>query len=280
MNAPRKQESGNGLLDYLSERHPRLSFIRLHYDDHDGNTDEHLHKDLYQITCCTYGNGFVRIGPREFRPDEYCFYLINPNELHALGPLPGERFQNITCRFELPGFSGRLLQGEIRLAPDETAEAQAILCRVQAHAHRGGEAELIRAGLLLAELLLLLEQSSGNGDGGGKFSPLVNKAIAFIEENFRSGNGIDAVASACDVSASHLSRVFHKETGLTPLAYLHRVRLGFALERLFRTRMKVSEIAVESGFENSKNLNQAFQRVYNMSPTEFRIRHQEEPIAP
>lgn len=264
------------LLEYLACHHPQVVFIKLHHGADGGDTLEHLHKDLFQLTGCIRGKGFLRILPHEFTPDEFCFYLINPNELHALGPLSKESFQdNITCRFALPGFAGPLLQSEIRLNPAEAAEAEGILCRIHACLLRGTPVNGIRAGLLLTELLLLLEERCRSQEIGQRLSPLIRQALEYIGKNFRSGDGIDAVATACGVSASHLSRAFRKETGQTPLSYLHRVRLGFALERLFRTRMKVADIAAESGFESSKNLNLAFQRIYKMSPTELRNRYQE-----
>jgi AraC-like DNA-binding protein len=252
-----------------------VKFISLNHNAFEGATDEHLHSKLFQITYCSGGQGYFRLPPQEFMTDTDSFYVVNPNQLHGMVPVPKTNFQNSTIRFELPGFEGHLLSPEIRLEPHQAAEAYGLLCRIRAKVLVGGEAEMVQAGLLLAEVLLILERGCRQQEQE-LFSPLVRQAIQYISEHFRTGMGILAVAEACGVSASHLSRAFRKETGDTPLAYLHRVRLGFVTEQLFRTNMKIADIAAVSGFESTKNLNMAFQRVYKTTPTAFRNRHLED----
>lgn len=263
------------LLDYLKTRHPAVKFINLNHNAFQGATDEHLHRHLYQITYCSGGQGYFRIPPLEFETDTNSFYVVNPNQLHGLAPEPGTNFQNSTIRFEMPGFEARLLSPEIRLEPHHAAEVYSLFCRIRAKVLVGGDAEMVQAGLMLTEVLLVLERGCRQQEQE-LFSPLVRQAIQYISEHYRTGMGIHAVAKACGVSDSHLSRVFRKETGDSPLAYLHRVRLGFVTEQLFRTNMKIADIAAASGFESTKNLNMAFRRVYKSTPTEFRNRHLED----
>lgn len=249
--------------------------MKLNHDIDQGNTDEHLHSGLYQITHCPGGVGLFKILPLEFKTDPCCFYIANPNELHGLQSIPGTNFQNCTCRFELPGYEGKLLMSEVRLEATEAAHVYGLFCQIQSKVLAGHEMQLIQAGLLLTEALLIFERSCRRQEQE-QLSVLVRQAIAYISEHFSKGISINDVVVHCGVSASHLSRIFRKETGGTLLAYLHRVRLGHAMEQLFRTNMKISDIAIASGFENTKNLNMTFRRVYNITPSEFRKRHYEE----
>lgn len=261
------------LIDYLQDRHPKVRFFKM--ERNQGNdTSEHLHADLFQITYCYSGSGIVRISPYDLPVEPNCFYVFKPQELHALLPAPGLDISNATCRFELTGFSGQLLRPMIRVDVADAADGEALLRKIYAEVTVGEPVNLIRAGLLLTELLLLLD-SRCRADEKEKISPLVRRAIDYIGLRFRDGIGIEDVAQEMNVSASHLCRAFRRETDSTPLAYLQRVRLGYALERLFTTRMKIGDIALEAGFENTKNLNMAFRRVHNMSATEFRRHHLE-----
>tara|TARA_Y100000589_G_scaffold154970_1_gene147548 strand:+ start:1723 stop:2595 length:873 start_codon:yes stop_codon:yes gene_type:complete len=263
------------LLDYLKTRHPCVKFMKLNHDIDHSNTDEHLHSNLYQMTYCPSGGGYFRLPPQSFTTDSSCFYIVNPNELHGLTSIEGSNFQNATCRFEMPGFDERLLRSEVRLEPHMAAKAYGLMCQIQSYVIVADEQSLIRANMLLVEILLILEQGCRQQEQE-QFSPLVRQAIGYITEHYQTGMGINAVAQVCGVSASHLSRVFHKETGDTPLAYLHRVRLGYVVEQLFRTNMKIADIAAASGFESTKNLNMAFRKAYQMTPTEFRSKHFEQ----
>ena len=261
------------LVKYLKNRHPEIAFIKL---DHSEQQDdlEHLHKGLYQLSFATGGHGIIKIQSERVRSEPNTFYVINPNELHNISADEGTFFQNATCRFELPNFSGKLLRHKITLPEEEAMLGLGIFCTIQSMVLKGDDHSIILANLELTKLLLLLSRYCKE-EFDDKYSDLISQAIHFISENFRSNINIDSVAVACDVSASHLSRAFRKETGETPLALLRRVRLGYALERIFSTNMKISDIACESGFENSKNLNLAFQRVYNMSVGAFRSKYRE-----
>lgn len=264
----------DALLEYLQGRHPRIRFIKLRHRIEEDDTEEHMHSNLYQLTYCSEGRGIVRLPPWEFETDATRFYIFNPTQLHALVPFKGESFENVTCRFELPDFPAPLLAPEIQLEPAEALEGYSLLCRIQADVMRGAPSDLVYAGLRLTKLLLLLAKRCGS-DQQEALSPLIRKAIQEMGERFQTLDGIHAVAMACGVTTSHLSRAFRKETGITTLEYLHRVRLGFALERLFRTESSLSDIAQASGFGSLKNLNMAFHRVYAMSPSDFRAKHRE-----
>lgn len=261
------------LVKYLKNRHPEIAFIKLEHSEQQDDL-EHLHQGLYQLSYATGGHGVVKIQSERLRSEPNTFYVINPNELHNLSADAGAFFQNATCRFKLPDFNGKLLRHKITLPEEEAVLGLGHFCTIQSLALKGDDHSLILANLELAKLLLLLSRYCKE-EFDEKYSALIAKAIHFISENFRSNISIDSVAVACDVSASHLSRAFRKETGVTPLSLLQRIRLGYALERIFSTNMKISDIAMESGFENSKNLNLAFQRVYNMSAGAFRSKYRE-----
>lgn len=78
-----------------------------------------------------------------------------------------------------------------------------------------------------------------------------------------------ATARACDVSAAHLSRVFHQSTGITISEYLARFRVEHATELLRQRRQTVAEIAFASGFQSISQFNRTFKRIAGCTPTQL-----------
>jgi AraC-like DNA-binding protein len=72
------------------------------------------------------------------------------------------------------------------------------------------------------------------------------------------------------LSPSAFSRLFRRTTGMTFTQFLNRVRLGQAARLLQETDHVISEIAINSGFENLSNFNRRFRERYGRSPREYR----------
>ena len=206
-------------------------------------TDEHLHETQYQITCGLDPEGTIRIGNQEYRVGN-AFFLIPPLTLHTLENDAARTFPNITCRFELPGFSGKWLGNRIQLGEAESETAKQYLLRVS-----------------------FLQNHSE--ETATPFS----SALRYMQENFKSSINIEMIAQQVGISQEHLSRLFSREMGTTPSDYLQRLRLGYAVERLFASRRKLGCIALEAGFSNAKTFNAAFQKHYQCSAGQFRKHH-------
>jgi AraC-like DNA-binding protein len=77
-------------------------------------------------------------------------------------------------------------------------------------------------------------------------------------------------AAVCGLSAGHLSRLFHRSTGLTFQEYVRRFRLERACELLRTTRQPVTTIAFEAGFQSISQFHRSFKAVYGQAPLEYR----------
>jgi AraC-like DNA-binding protein len=81
-----------------------------------------------------------------------------------------------------------------------------------------------------------------------------------------------ALAAACSVSAAHLVRVFRRETGLPPMAYLWRRRVAVGVDLLANTGLPVGAIAERCGFKTVYHFSRRVRQETGMSPTEVRRR--------
>jgi len=276
---------GSEILEYLKERHPVVKYLRSFENPGGHKDDEHMHLGLHQIIFYTSGAGVNRIFNATYPIVPGAFYIAGPKELHSAASESGAPLTGITCRFELPGFQGKLLPSVVKPSRLLAPEAEMLFKKALAEVTLGGAANMIKASFLLSELLILLSGEDGKAEEPQQepLSKLVEEGVAFMNASFKEEIGIEEVAARCGVTASHFCRTFKKEMGgLAPLAYLRKLRLGFALERLFSSKERISEIAANSGFKSAKNLNMAFQQAYDMSPQEFRRRRFEglQPGAP
>ena len=119
---------------------------------------------------------------------------------------------------------------------------------------------------LLMELRISL-RSRTSGQGG--LSPLVESALAIIQEEFPYLEGLDELSQRLEVSKAHLIRTFTKATGISPGKYITRVRVEYAKLLLREEDSSVTYAAEASGFANANYFAKVFRRETGMSPSEF-----------
>ncbi|QDW25206.1 helix-turn-helix domain-containing protein [Pedobacter sp. KBS0701] len=77
-------------------------------------------------------------------------------------------------------------------------------------------------------------------------------------------------AAALNISTKYLSSLLKQLTGQTMQQIIHDKLIGKAKEKLSTTRMSVSEIAYQLGFEHPQSFNKLFKSKTKQSPLDFR----------
>lgn len=83
---------------------------------------------------------------------------------------------------------------------------------------------------------------------------------------------IPALAARMHLSVRHFSRLFRAQTGLSPAAYVERVRIETARRLLETSARSVEQVAEAAGFGTPEALRRAFARRLTVSPREYRAR--------
>ncbi len=78
------------------------------------------------------------------------------------------------------------------------------------------------------------------------------------------------LADLCHVNESYFCRFFKKSFGKTPLSYLNEYRAEKAALLLRESQKSITEIALETGFENSNYFTRIFRKIKGVSPSVFR----------
>lgn len=81
---------------------------------------------------------------------------------------------------------------------------------------------------------------------------------------------VDSIARSLNVSPGYLSGILKTLTGQSTQQHIHNKLIEKAKEKLSTTRLSVSEIAYELGFEHSQSFSKLFKSKTNLSPLEFR----------
>lgn len=101
----------------------------------------------------------------------------------------------------------------------------------------------------------------------------LSSITSYLEENYEKDISLENLAKTFGYSAEHLSRMFRKYAKVNFKSYLQNVRLEYARKELLNKDKKISEIAVNVGFADSRAMAKAFKKQYGILPKEYRNRH-------
>jgi len=97
------------------------------------------------------------------------------------------------------------------------------------------------------------------------------KLHRYIEENFRRAS-LSEAAELLGYDIYHLSRQIRKKTGKTFLEILQEKRLLQAAFLLKNTALRISEISVEVGYENTSHFHRLFSARFGCTPKQYRAK--------
>ncbi len=116
---------------------------------------------------------------------------------------------------------------------------------------------------LITETWLLYHSKTGN------LSPVVNRAIQYINENYAASVSIKEFCSKFDMNAAYLGYLFKNETGVFFNDYVSQIRIKNATWLLENTNNKISDIAKKVGFSNVSYFIKCFRKQTGLSPVKY-----------
>lgn len=92
----------------------------------------------------------------------------------------------------------------------------------------------------------------------------------WISEHLAADLGVDALARRAGMSVRNFARVFRREVGATPRAYVEALRLEAARRALESSAQPIKRIARDCGFGTPETMHRAFQRLLQVTPADYR----------
>jgi transcriptional regulator GlxA family with amidase domain len=113
---------------------------------------------------------------------------------------------------------------------------------------------------------IIFEGKIDHGDGE------IQSAQQWLTKHFSVANPVEEMIKRSKLAERTFKRRFANATGLTPLAYVQRLRIEDAKRRLERTEAPVDEISWRVGYEDAAFFRRLFKRTTGLAPGAYRRR--------
>lgn len=107
------------------------------------------------------------------------------------------------------------------------------------------------------------------GERRQKIPPRMQEARQYIDRNFHLTLAIPDLAALACVSETYFRKEFKQYFGLSPVAYIQKIRIENAKSLLLTGYCQVSEVAIRCGFDSISYFSYVFHNQTGMTPREY-----------
>ena len=101
---------------------------------------------------------------------------------------------------------------------------------------------------------------------------VIARCQAWIAEHYQEPSPVTAMVRLSGIAERTFKRRFRAATGMSPIEYVHALRLEEAKQRLESSDQSAETIAFEVGYEDAAFFRRLFRRHVQLTPTEYRKR--------
>ena len=101
-------------------------------------------------------------------------------------------------------------------------------------------------------------------------SQRIKGMLDFIQKNYSNELTLKEIGEAVFIGERETLRCFARTIGISPIEYLKKYRVKVAANLLTTTDLPVTEICIQCGFNSPSYFSKSFQRVFNVTPREYR----------
>lgn len=98
------------------------------------------------------------------------------------------------------------------------------------------------------------------------------KTYEYVYKNFTNAIYLKDVADVINMNPASFSRFFKRVNRIPFSRFLNNVRIGYACKLMIESKIDITSICFESGFNNISNFNRQFKKIKGMSPSKY-IKH-------
>lgn len=256
-----------------------IPFKLFTFEGKDGNyiRNKHWHRSI-EIFALFEGELKFFINEKEYplKPGE--FMLVNSNEVHSV--LSPRANQTVVLQIPLATFEKYYTDERFiyfshssRLQDEEVMKLIEEMYRVYMEKACGYELKVQSQFYMLVYLLVSKYRKMEVNPELVRSNRKLNRLSAitdYMKDNYAKELSLESLAKTFGYSPTYLSRMFQKYAQTNYKSYLDNIRLEKAVQELENGERTIGEIAIRTGFPNSKALSRVFREKYGMLPSEFR----------
>ncbi len=206
-----------------------------------------------------------------------CRILRGKNGVEALALMQQTRPDLVLLDLMMPEMDGFTVLQKMREA-ESTRSTPVIVLTAQVLTQedivrlQGGVTAVLSKGLFSTEeVFQQIEQALRRSKRLGTESQrLARSVMAYLHEHFAEPVDREELAQQFAVNERYLTRCFHQEMGIPPIAYLNRYRVRRACAMLEEGATSITDIALATGFSDSAYFARVFQRETGLTPSAYR----------
>lgn len=244
-----------------------------HYIERHKGIDQHI------LIYCVEGTGWVEIDGKEISIEPSQFITIPAKKPHAYGAADSDAWTIYWVHF-----SGNLTSYIVNLITEHSNNFKPFLAynenriklfeEIYEQLEKGYTDDTLRyVNMIFYHFLSsLLYDEKFNGLEADKKNSVTN-VIEAMKKKLDEVLTLQQLAALSNLSASHFSTVFKKETGYSPIEYFNHLKIQRACQYLSFTDMSIKEIAFDLGIQDQYYFSRFFSKAMNTSPKEYRNRN-------
>ena len=215
-------------------------------------------------------------------------FVVSPGNLHLMGSQTGT-VDYYTFLFPLKYISFRtddmldekllepLNSGHLMICPrvkDTAKELCEQLVETYMAKNKKIESEItaqIKTKRILLQFILEMWEKGFviENDKSGR-NTVEKEMISYIQQNFKEKISLKEFGELFHLSEKYISRYFKEHFHITLSQYITHLRLEYAKQLLQDTDTPVTEIAMQSGYQNVSYFIRSFKKTYGVSPLKYR----------
>jgi LacI family transcriptional regulator len=104
----------------------------------------------------------------------------------------------------------------------------------------------------------------------------ISQVVNFIEDNFTTDIDIEGLTGLVPLSRRNLEVKFKEEMGTSIYQFILSCRIDYFANLLLTTDRTLFDLALESGFNDCKNISRIFKRIKGCTPVEYRRKYSDD----
>jgi len=244
-----------------------------YWDGSDMTFPPHIHKEL-ELVIVTGGELYVTIDSKTYLLRQGDMSFAFPNTIHSYST-------TTHCDYSLLLFKGSMLplyQNQFfsyrpvqSCIPNSQVpkDVHSLLSSIRQEALLADNTAIITGYLYLIVGRLLpfldLQKNKKNDDEN-----MIERILQYIQLNYLYPISSASISNELSVSPFALSRIFSNNIGIRLDQYINELRINYANHLLSSTHKKITDIALDSGFETLRTFNRVYKSITSTTPREYR----------